>query len=110
MPPSFRKDSSVHIRAQQLLQCNWRPEAIARDARVCRSTAYKWERDLARYGQTTVPRRLYHPGRPRGISPAALDSLIEYQLQNPGFINKSWADTWKKSGICQSLNHQSHER
>lgn len=82
MPP-FRKDSSIHERAHLLLESRWRPEAVARDAHARRATGFRWERNIAIYGQTTVPHRLYNPGPSRLISPAALDALLDYQRQKP---------------------------
>ena len=79
----WQKDPSVRQRAHLLLESHWRPDAVAKDARCSRATAYRWERRIAMYGDTVVPRSLYTPGRRRGLSPAALEALLEYQRQKP---------------------------
>ena len=78
-----QKDESVHRRGALLFDTYWRPEAVAEDVHIHQSSAYRWERNIAIYGQTTVPRRLFTPGRRPAISPAALDGLLEYQREKP---------------------------
>lgn len=78
----FRKDVSVRQRAHLLLDSHWRPDAVAKDARCSRATAYRWERNLALYSDSRVP-RIYAPGRQRSLSLAAIEALLEYQRQKP---------------------------
>ena len=82
MPP-FRKDPSVHTRARLLLENHWKPDAVAVDARCSRATAWRWERNLAIYGETNIPRHLYKPGPSRSLSPAAKETLVKYQAEKP---------------------------
>ena len=78
MPP-FRKDPSVHQRALLLFESHWRPQAVAADARASRTTGYRWERNIAIYGDTVVPPYLQTRGPRRRLTPSALESLLEYQ-------------------------------
>ncbi|KAF6238437.1 hypothetical protein HO173_003404 [Letharia columbiana] len=112
MPP-FRKDPSVRQRAQLLLESHWRPEAVAADACSSVSTAYRWERNLAIYGDTVIPRDRYihTQGRCRSLSPAALDALLDYQRQKPWlyqdelaqFLKEEWDVEVHKSTVCRAL-------
>ena len=96
-----------------LLESHWRPDAVARDARSSVSTAYRWERNLAIYGDTVIPRPLYAQtdGRPRSLSPAALKALIEYQRQKPWlyhvelarFLLEEWDIQVHRTTICRAL-------
>ena len=62
-------------RAYLLLESHWRPNVVAKDARCSRATAYRWERNLALYGDTVVL-RISPPGRQRSLSPAAIEALL----------------------------------
>ena len=107
----FRKDASVRQRAHLLLESHWRPDAVAKDARCSRATAYRWERNLALYGDTVIPRSIQTTGRPRGLSPAALEALLEYQRQKPWlyqdelarYLREEWEIDVHKSTICRAL-------
>ena len=109
MPPT--KEAHVRQRAQLLLESHWRPEAVARDARSSRATAYRWERNIAIYGDTVIPRSLYSQGRPRRLSPAALDALLEYQRQKPWlyqdelarFLQEEWDIQIHQSTLSRAL-------
>ena len=57
MPPF--KELYIRQRAQLLLESHWRPNTVAKDARISRSTAYRWERNTEIYGDTVIPRSLY---------------------------------------------------
>lgn len=85
------KDTSIHQRAYLLFESRWRPEAVARDAYASRVTGFRWEKHIDMYGDTTVPRHLYHLGRSRSISPAALDALLDYQHQKPWLYQEELA-------------------
>lgn len=110
MPP-FRKDPSVRRRAQLLLESHWRPDAVAQDAHSSTSTAYRWERNLAIYGHTTIPREKYHQGRYPKLSPAALEALLDYQCQKPWlyqgelvqYLKEEWEVEIHKSTVCKAL-------
>ncbi len=110
-PPSFRKDSSIHDRAHLLFESHWRPEAVARDAHMYRVTGFNWERNIAVYRQTTVPRRLYFPGKSRSLSPATLDALLDYQRQKPWlyqedlvhYLAEEWDISIHRSTIARAL-------
>ena len=56
---------------------------MAKDARISRLIAYRWERNIEIYSDTVIPRSLYIPGRPYKLSPAALEALLKYQRQKP---------------------------
>ncbi len=110
MPP-FRKDPHVRQRAQLLLESHWRPDAVAKDAHCSVSTGYRWERNLAIYGDTVIPREKYHQGRYSSLSPAALEALIEYQRRNPWlyqpelarFLKEEWDIEVHRSTIGRAL-------
>ena len=117
MPP-FRKDASVHRRSHLLFEAGWRPEAVASDAHTHRSTAFRWERNLGVYGQTTVPRHLRSPGPKRSLSPVALDALLEYQRQKPWlfqnelarYLEEEWEICVTRSTICRALKEANISR
>ena len=87
MPP-FRKDPSVRQRAHLLFESRWRPEAVAKDARASVATGYRWERNIAMYGDAVIPRRLYThtQGRARSLSPAALEALFYLNASVSGLV------------------------
>ena len=110
MPP-FRKEPHVRQRAQLLLESHWRPDAVARDARCHVSTAFRWERKLAIYGDTVIPSHLYTHGRSRSITPTALRALLDYQRQKPWlyqdelarFLLEEWDIQVSRSTISKTL-------
>ena len=107
----FRKDTSVRQRAHLLLESHWRPDAVAKDARCSRATAYRWERNLAIYGDTVIPRRYYSLGRSKSITPTALNAMLKYQRQHPylyqdelaRYLREEWEIDIHKSTIYRAL-------
>ena len=98
-------------RARLLLESHWRPDAVAKNVHVSVATAYRWERNIAIYGDTVLPRRYCHQGRPRSLSPAALEALLEYLRQKPWlyqdemarFLREEWDIDVHKSTISRAL-------
>lgn len=107
----FRKDAFVRQRAHLLLDSHWRPDAVAKDARCSRATAYRWERNPALYGDTVVPRTICTRGRGRKLSPAAKEALLEYQRQKPWlymdelarFLKEEWDIRVCNATVCNAL-------
>ena len=73
------KEAYIHQRARLLLESYWRPNIVAKDTRISRLIAYRWERNIEIYSDTVIPRSLYILGRLYKLSPAIIEALLEYQ-------------------------------
>ena len=119
MPP-FRKDPSVHLRAKLLFEHRWRPEAVAQDAHCSRTTGYRWERNIAIYGEPVIPRHLYVPtqGPRRRLSPAAREALLNYHAEKPWlyqdelitFLSEEWDIQCSQPTISKTLKQANISR
>lgn len=77
-------DTVSKNKASELIQSHWTPEAIAKGVHRHPSTWYRWKNRIQMYGTIDRPVHLRLPtGRPRRIYSAAVESLLEYQKQNP---------------------------
>jgi transposase len=105
-------DTVSKNKACELLKSHWRPDTIARKIHRHPSTVYRWETRVQLYGTIDRPPHLRLPtGRPRRIHTAAIESLLEFQKQNPWvyqdemaiFLEEEWGITVNKSTICRLL-------
>jgi hypothetical protein len=101
-------DTVSKNKASELIRSHWRPEAIARKVHCHPSTLYKWENRMQMYRTIDRPLHLCLPtGRLCRIHSAAVESLLEYQRQNPWvyqdemaiFLEEEWGITIAKSTI-----------
>jgi hypothetical protein len=88
IPPLYTISSPANTvsrnKASELIRSYWRPEAITKKVHFHPSTLYKWENRIQMYGAIDRLAHLRLPtGRPRRLHSAAVDSLLEYQKQNP---------------------------
>jgi predicted transcriptional regulator len=77
-------DTVSKNKAFALLHVHWKPDEVAKKIFRHRSTLFRWVNRIQMYGAIDRPQHLHLPkGRPRRIHTAAVNSLLEYQKQNP---------------------------
>ena len=74
-------DDASRFMASELLKAHWKPPVVAQKVRCHRSTPYRWERNLQVYGSLN-PHRHGIRGRPRRLTSAAKEALLEYRERN----------------------------
>ena len=79
--PTHLLDSASKSKAVALLQAYWKPSAIAKSIYCHKSTVYRWEQNLQRYGYPNPPYPL-PCGRPRAIYTAAKNAVLKYVRQH----------------------------
>lgn len=75
-------DTASRFMASELLQSHWKPSVVAQKIRCGRSTPYRWERNIQVYGSLN-PHCHGIRGRPRKLTTAAKEALLEYQDRHP---------------------------
>ena len=103
-------DTASKSKAVALLQCHWKPTAIANKIHCSKTTVYTWEKNLQTYGFANPPHPLRR-GRPRSIHTAAKKSVLEYVQQHPWiyqdelamFLAEEWDICVHKSTVCRLL-------
>ena len=100
----------ARTRAEHLLYAHWKPAAVAYEIRAGRTTIYKWQERLQMYRQIDNPTTL-PGGRPRRVTTAAKEWLLEYQSRKPWAyqdelaiaLEEEWDITVSQPTICRIL-------
>ena len=82
MPGPGRLSDTKRVRATHMLYSHWKPSAVASRLYCSARTIERWDQNIQIYGQIDPPNKL-PTGRPRRITPAVKDSLLEYQARYP---------------------------
>ena len=103
-------DDASRFMASELLKSHWKPSSVAERVRCHPATVYRWERNLQVYGSLN-PHRHGIRGRPRRLTSAAKEALLEYLDRYPwayqdelaSFLKEEWDIQVSKPTICRFL-------
>ncbi|CAF9942716.1 hypothetical protein IMSHALPRED_004478 [Imshaugia aleurites] len=100
----------ARTKAEHLLYAHWKPPAVANETKCGRATAYRWNQRIQMYRTIDIP-YAQSAGRPRRITTAAKEWLLEYHARRPWAyqdelaiaLEEEWGIMVSQPTICRVL-------